>query len=236
VASQAWHSFLRTLREANQLLRADPTGSYAARAAQLRGEAPPTSSVELTNALTKGCVLLTSGRLQGCIEAQLQEFLEQIDSSGITPDAIPETLRAWLCWRFLDEGTGTKEEKTSRVHQQYVPLWTTGVPLPRGTIKTDSLPDKVWNPWPTRVQRLLKHCDIDLFARIKAEHGKPYLEDLKTYVDSLVQFRNEVAHGDEPAPWTAADVRLRMQWAVRLARACDHAIGDQLQSITGTSW
>jgi hypothetical protein len=31
-------------------------------------------------------------------------------------------------------------------------------------------------------------------------------------------------------------VRVRMQWAVRLARACDHAIGEQLQSITGASW
>ncbi len=77
--SRAWADFLEDLREATQLLRADPSSVYASRAASEQNAPAPTTSVALTNALMKGCVMLVSGRLQGCIESQVQEFLERVD-------------------------------------------------------------------------------------------------------------------------------------------------------------
>ncbi len=126
--------------------------------------------------------------------------------------------------------------KTAEAHRRYVSLWSVGATLPAGTIKTDSLPDSVWNPWPRRVQSLLERCDVDLFTRIEHVNGPAYLRDLRISVDTLVKFRNEVSHGNEPTPWTAADVRLRMKWAARLARACDEALGEKLEGIVGQGW
>src|SRR4051794_5785609 len=100
-SSQAWSEFLENLREATTLLRADPASSYAKREAVAKGLPIPTASIALTSAVTKGCVMLVSGRLQGCIASQIEEFLERIDQSGAIVDLIPETLRAQLCrWYY----------------------------------------------------------------------------------------------------------------------------------------
>ncbi len=151
-------------------------------------------------------------------------------------DLIPEVLRAALSERYLPRSARGKLPDIAQRHRRYAPLWTSGAALPVGTIKTDSLPDEVWNPWPDKVQGLLRRCDIELYSEVEQEHGRPYLDDLKQYVEELVRFRNEVAHGDEPSPWTARDVRLRIKWVSRLARACDQALDRRLTTVTGAGW
>lgn len=233
--SQAWNDFLANLREATTLLRADPTSAYVKRRAAADEVAPPPPSISLTNATNKGCVLLLSGRLQGFVAALLEEFLERLDQSGVLVDQIPEKLRAELCRCYYDK-PDPNAHQTMLAHKQYAVLWTPGVALPAGTLKTNSLGDDA-NPWPHIVQGLMRRCGVDLYAQIVAAHSTAYLTDLEEYVGELVRFRNSVAHGDEPTgTWTAADVRLRMRWATRLARACDTALGAQLQAITGDGW
>jgi hypothetical protein len=180
--------------------------------------------------------MLLSGRLQGCISSAIEEFLERIDQSGVVVDQIPETVRAQLCRFYYDNAGRPTEHQTKELHKKYAILWTPGSALPPGTLKPDSLGDD-GNPWPDRVQGLMKRCDVDLYARVTAQHGAPYLDDLKDYVGELMKFRNAVAHGDNPAStWSAGDVRLRMTWAIRLARACDAGLGAKLATITGTGW
>lgn len=233
--SQAWHDFLVNLREATTLLRADPSSAYVARRAAANQVELLAPSIALTNATNKGCVLLLSGRLQGFVSSLLEEFLERVDQSGVIVDQMPEKLRGELC-RCYYEKPNPNWELTMLAHKQYAVLWTPGAALPVGTLKTDSLGDDA-NPWPHIVQGILRRCGVDLYERIVAAHGTPYLRDLEEYVGELVRFRNSVAHGDEPSGnWTAADVRLRMRWATRLARACDAALGDQLEAITGHGW
>lgn len=186
-------------------------------------------------AMTKGCVMLVSGRLQGCIESQTQEFLERIDQSGVATDQLPEILRAELCERYLDRRRA-KPGEVAEMHRRYAVLWVEGRSLPAGTLRTDSLPDRVWNPWPEKVQALLRRCDVNLFERIESRHGPRYLRDLKEYGGELITYRNDVAHGSEPALWTVGDVLLRIRWAQRLARHCDVALGNQLEQITGRGW
>jgi hypothetical protein len=179
---------------------------------------------------------LLSGRLQACIQAQLEEFLERIDQSGVIVDQIPELLRASLCRHYISKSGALTPAETAQLHKAYAILWTQGSALPPGTLKTDSFADEK-NPWPDHVQGLLRRCAVDLRAHVIATSGGAYLEDLEEYVKELVAFRNAVAHGDEPArSWSAGDVRLRMRWATRLARACDDALDSQLVAITGSGW
>lgn len=236
LSSQAWSEFLENLREATTLLRADPTSEYAKRGAAAKGRPAPPASIALTNAVNKGCVMLLSGRLQGCIASLLEEFLERIDESGVVVDLIPETLRAQLCRWYREKPGRLSAEETKVVHTRYAVLWTAGSALPIGTLKTDSLRDD-GNPWPNKVHELMRRCDVDLNAQIVIDHGHTYLDDLQSYVGELMDYRNAVAHGDDPgANWTAADVRLRMTWATRMARACDRGLGTKLTAITGSGW
>ncbi|HZV75507.1 MAG TPA: hypothetical protein VFF79_17490 [Conexibacter sp.] len=229
--SQAWRDFIVNLREATQLLRADPASAGAA-----RHSFPSKSDLALTAALTKGCVMLTSGRLQGCIESQTQEFLERIDESGVMVDSLPEDLRGALCSQYFRGKSTLSSADTIEVHKTYAALWISGTVLPAGLLKTDSLPDEIWNPRPHRVRKLMRRCDIDLFSQIQRDHGSSYLEDMRRYVDELIDFRNAVAHGSEVLLWTAGDVLFRMRWATRLARTCDRALGQKLVEITGDGW
>jgi len=147
-------------------------------------------------------------------------------------------LRAHLCTRYpyAQGDNRSAAEKAAEMHMAYHQLWLSGTDLQPGMIRTGSLPDRVWNPWPKRTQNLLFRCDVDLFNWIITHHGRPYLADMKTYVEDLIKFRNQVAHGDEPAALGAADVRLRMRWAIRMAAACDDALGHKLTTLTGHCW
>jgi hypothetical protein len=236
MSSQAWSDFLVNLREATTLLRADPTSEYAKRRAAINEAALPPPSIALTNAINKGCVLLLSGRLQAFVASLLEEFLERIDQSGVVVDLIPEDLRAQLCRCYYEKSGPPNAFQTMQAHKRYAVLWTAGVVLPAGTIKTDSLRDDK-NPRPDFVKGLMQRCDVDVYKQILVTYGEAYLKDLQEYVGELIDFRNAVAHGDDAAgSWTASDVRLRMRWATRLARACDKALGAQLDAITGTGW
>jgi hypothetical protein len=227
--SSAWRDFLEHLREITELLRVDPASSYAQRKTGHR-----VTNVDLSSALTKAAMLLTSGRLQGCIVSQVQEFLERIDHSGMPVDQIPDVLRAHLALRYpKSEPHEQNVLHAIAVQQANAPLWTAGVNVQPGMIKTSSLPDSVWNPWPNKVQELLGRCDIDLFSYINQQHGSTYLMDLKTNVKELVEFRNKVAHGDEPQPVGTPEVRRSMRWAIRLARASDIAFAEKLTELTG---
>lgn len=234
--SEAWGEFLANLREATTLLRADPTSRYAMRQATMVGASIPAASITQTEAINKGCVLLVSGRLQGYIAAVVEEFLERIDASGVQVDQIPESLRTQLCRWYHAPRKRPSELEIREVHKRYAVLWTAGAALPPGTIKADCF-DEGKNPWSDNVQAQLRRCGVDLFQLVEDSQGAGYLQDLRTYVDELVKFRNSVAHGDNPAnTWTAADVRLRMAWAIRLARACDGYLGEELAAVTGASW
>lgn len=177
---------------------------------------------------------LTSGRLQGCLASQVQEFLERVDQSGITVDHLPEVLRAHLALRYPKDSTNEEAViHAIKVQRANAPLWQTGVVIQPGTIKTACLPDRIWNPWPKKANELLARCDVDLFSWIEQRHDGRYLAEMKAHVGQLVKFRNEVVHGDEPQPVGAAEVWNSMRWAVRLARASDEALGAKLQELTG---
>jgi hypothetical protein len=102
-------------------------------------------------------------------------------------------------------------------------------------IKTGSLVDPVWNPWPSKTQNLLERAGVDLFYYIGQRHGKQYLHDLTAYVGELIEKRNKIAHGDNSVTTTVTDIRRYMQWSSRLARSCDEALGMQLGTIIGSS-
>ncbi|MDO8186391.1 hypothetical protein Q5424_08870 [Conexibacter sp. JD483] len=233
--SQAWGDFIVNLREAVQLLVANPSSPTMQRSMPKPDRRRGGHSGALSMAMTKGCVMLVSGRLQGCLESQAQEFLERIDQSGTATRKLPEVLRAELCERYMDRRKA-KPEQLAEMHRRYAVLWIEEASLPAGTLRTDSLPDRVWNPWPEKAQALLRRCDINLFERIETKHGSRYLRDLKEYGGELVTYRNDVAHGGEPALWTVTDVLLRIRWAQRLARHCDAALGDKLEAVTGRGW
>lgn len=227
--SGSWRDFLDHLREITQLLRADPSSSYSR-----QSNDPRQPNLELSSAITKAAMALTSGRLQGCLTSQVQEFLERLDQSGIPVDQIPEVLRANLALRY--PRSNPSEEKVTHaitVQKANAPLWTSGITVQPGMIKTSSLPDPIWNPSPKKAHELLARCDINLFETIAQEHGTPYLQDLKAYVGDLISFRNKVAHGDEPQPVSTSDVLRSMRWAIRLARASDEALGAKLAQLTG---
>lgn len=228
-SSGAWREFIVNLREITELIRADPASRYAERKTGQRSV-----NVDLTSAITKAAMSLTSGRLQGCLTSQVQEFLEQIDQSEITVDQIPEVLRAQLILRYpkdsSNEGSVTHAIKVQRAN---APLWQSGVVMKPGTIKTGCLPDKIWNPWPRKANELLARCDVDLYECITQRHDERYLHEMKTHVGKLVEFRNEVVHGDEPQSVSIGEVRNSMRWAVRLARAVDEALGAKLSELTG---
>lgn len=232
-SSRAWREFLVNLREITELIRADPASRYAERKTGQR-----IVNVDLTSAITKAAMSLTSGRLQGCLTSQTQEFLERIDQSEIEADLIPEVLRANLVLRYPKASANEAAiAHAIKVQQAYAPLWQSGVVMPPGTIKTGCLPDRIWNPWPKRAHELLARCDVDLFAWIAQKHDARYLSELQTHVGRLVKFRNEVVHGDEPQPVSMGEVWKSMRWAVRLARAVDQALGTKLSELTGgTGW
>jgi hypothetical protein len=227
--SASWRDFLDHLREITQLIRADPSSRYAE-----RRTGQHTVNVDLTSAITKAAMSLTSGRLQGCLASQVQEFLERVDQSGIFVDQIPEVLRAHLALRYPREATDEgKVSHAIRTQRANALLWQSGFVMQPGTIKTASLPDSVWNPWPKKANQLLMRCDVDLFDWIRQRHSDRYLHELQTYVDQLVKFRNEVVHGDEPQPVGIAEVWKCMRWAARMARNSDEALGDKLAELTG---
>jgi hypothetical protein len=228
-SSASWRDFLEHLREITQLIRADPSSRYAERRTGMH-----MVNVDLTSAITKAAMSLTSGRLQGCLVSQVQEFLERVDQSEIIVDQIPEVLRAHLALRYpKDVDDESKVAHAIKVQRANAQLWQSGVVMQPGTIKTACLPDPVWNPWPKKANQLLKRCDVDLFDWIRLNHSHQYLRELQIYIGQLVQFRNEVVHGDEPQPVGIAEVWLSMRWAARMARNSDEALGNKLTELTG---
>jgi hypothetical protein len=226
--SASWQDFLRHLREITQLIRADPSSRYYERKTGQRAV-----NVDLTSAITKAAMSLTSGRLQGCLSSQVQEFLERIDQSGLRVEQIPEVLRAQLILRYPKEGSGEAVAHTIKVQRATAALWQPGAVMQAGTIKTSCLPDSVWNPWPKKANQLLARCDVDLFDWIVEAHGRRYLSEMQAEIAKLVKFRNEVVHGDEPQPVSTGEVWRSIRWAARLARDSDDALGARLAELTG---
>lgn len=226
--SASWQAFLGHLREITQLIRADPSSRYSERRVGRQ-----TANADLTSAITKAAMSLTSGRLQGCLSSQVQEFLEGIDQSGMHVDQIPEVLRANLILRYPKQRTDDSIAHTIKAQQATATLWQHGAVVQTGTIRTSCLPDAVWNPWPKKASQLLARCDVDLYAWIIETHGGRYLGEMKTEVSKLVKFRNEVVHGDEPQPVSTAEVWRSIRWAARLARDADDALGEKLAQLTG---
>ncbi len=226
--SASWRAFLASLREVTQLIRADPSSRYAERKNGRRSV-----NVDLTSAITKAAMSLTSGRLQGCLSSQVQEFLERIDQSGIPVEHIPEVLRAHLLLRYPRRGSESNVAYAITVQRANADLWQPGNVVRPGTITTSCLPNPTWNPSPSQASELLARCDIDFFSWIESRHGPRYLYELRTEVEKLVTFRNEVVHGDEPQPLSTAEVWTRMKWAARLARNADDALAAKLGELTG---
>jgi hypothetical protein len=226
--SVSWRDFLANLREITQLIRADPSSRYAERENGQRAV-----NVDLTSAITKAAMSLTSGRLQGCLSAQVQEFLERIDQSGMPVEQIPDALRAHLALRYPKRRSEDAVAHAVKVQRANAALWQPGNVVRPGTITTSCLPDPVWNPSPKRVDQLLARCDIDLFTWVDSRNGGRYLDEMKREVNKLVNFRNEVVHGDEPQPLSIAEVWSCMKWAARLARNADDALAAKLTELTG---
>jgi RiboL-PSP-HEPN len=227
--SASWRAFLGHLREITQLIRADPSSRYAER----KNGGKQAANVDLTSAITKAAMSLTSGRLQGCLSSQVQEFLEHIDQSGMPVDQIPEVLRAHLVLRYPQRKSESSVNYAIRVQKANAELWQARSVVGVGSIITSSLSDAIWNPWPKKADELLGRCDIDLFSWIEERHGPRYLSELKSEVAKLVKFRNEVVHGDEPQPVGISEVWLCMRWSTRLARNADEALGAKLAELTG---
>lgn len=227
-SSTSWRAFLGHLREITQLIRADPSSRYAER----ENDGQKVVNVDLTSAITKASMSLTSGRLQGCLSSQVQEFLERIDQSEMPVDQIPEVLRGNLALRHPKQKAESGVSYAIKVQKANASLWQPGSLVQAGTITTSCLPDPVWNPWPKKAKQLLARCDVDLFVWIEERHGARYLGELKSEVNKLVKFRNEVVHGDEPQPVSINEVWLCMRWAARLARNADDALGAKLTELT----
>ena len=225
----SWRDFLGHLREITQLIRADPSSRSSERKWGQRAV-----NADLTSARTKAAMSLTSGRLQGCLSSQVQEFLERLDQSGLRAEQIPEVLRAQLILRYPKEGSDNSVAHTIKVQRASAVLWQPGAVMQSGTIKTSCLPDSVWNPWPKKASQLLARCDVDLFGWINEAHGGRYLSEMQEEVAKLVKFRNEVVHGDEPQPVSTGEVWKSIRWASRLARNSDDALGAKLVELTGS--
>src|SRR5206468_612042 len=99
-----------------------------------------------------------------------------------------------------------------------------------------SLTDPSANPWPGSVASLMKLVDVDLFEELRHTGGVPWKTGVKDNVTELVLSRNKIAHGDDTVQVTADDVRRLMQWATRMARATDLALGLKLRALTGSDW
>lgn len=232
MSSRAWDEYLENLREMTSLLRSDPGGqSWSDRHGLDRYDDP-----QLTRALVRASGLLSVGRLQGCVEAQVQEFLELIEERCETFGDVPRALRANLARKFISENDLKKSEPYAELVESYASLFEDPAPLLAGTLKTDSFTDGSSNPWPDVVQGVLKLCGLDAYKRIKEIHSKSYLAEQKHYVEELIRFRNAIAHGSDPAPWTHSDLRLRLRWSIRFARDIDRIVEEGLVTITGEGW
>ncbi len=168
----------------------------------------------------------------------IQEFLEQIDVSGLDVALLPDELKAELCVRFPFP-TSLRDKPRAQaemVHRSYSVLWQHGTPLPAGTVRTDSLTDPSANPWPSSIATLLRIADVHVFEQMRIASGVSWVTGVKTNVRELVMSRNRIAHGNDTVSVTADDVRRLMQWATRFARASDEGLGIKLQELTGTAW
>jgi RiboL-PSP-HEPN len=234
--SLAWRAYLDRLREVAQLLRADPASRYG------KGHIAPVAltseQVRLSVALSRGALVLTCSHLQGYFSSVLQEFLEQLDGSGVDVARLPKELKAELCLRFPypDSLKDKPRDQAELLHRTYSPLWRDGTPLPAGTIRTGSLTDPSANPWPASIASLLRTAGVDVFEYVRLTSGVAWVTGIKTNVRELVQSRNKVAHGDDTVSVTADDVRRLMQWATRLARAADATLGAKLGELTNATW
>lgn len=224
--SDAWLEFVAELRLTVQLLKVEPE------LVRSTGRATTDASI----ARVRGSVLLISGHLQGCVEAQIEEFLEAIDGREVPAGAIPESIRGNLAQRYFGRRDKPTPADVATAHRRYAPLWHDEAPIPSGTIKTASIPDEIWNPWPDKIRTMVKRCDVDVYEVFGSAYGPQELANAKARLEELVRFRNDVAHGSTPFSWTPGDVRLRLRSAVRFARAVDSGLGDQLTAITGRGW
>jgi hypothetical protein len=230
--SLAWLEFLDRLREVASLWRIDPLSPY------FRGSpASATPSVRVSAALGRAAILLTSAHLQGYLESVTQEFLERIDGSGVDVARISLRLRGELSARFPPSGdTMPRYEKAAEAHRDYLPLWTDGIAIPVGTIRTDSLTDSVWNPWWKAVKALLERADVELWGELVVRYGPADAGDVVTHLDELVESRNKLAHGDNSVSATPTDLLRYARAAARMARATDASLDGRLTSVIGVGW
>ncbi|WP_144440910.1 MAE_28990/MAE_18760 family HEPN-like nuclease [Streptomyces roseifaciens] len=206
--------FIDSLREVETLLAAGPSQPLGH-----GGTVDQAQDRELTNAVTRACVVMLVAHFEGFVKAALTELIDEICEAKPPTRRIPDGLLELHTRERIQEIFGSEGpdriHKTRRLFSTYAPLWEEDRSINPQVLSAKILTRQFTNARPEILDNVFRLLDVhDLISQIEAHVNRAIVNrgDEATSVKvavkltEIVSRRNKIAHGDRSEKPTQFEV------------------------------
>lgn len=217
MASTAFSALVSALDEVSHLEEANPSPT---------GAAP--RRPEITRVIGRASVVLLSSHFERYIYRINEETTAYLAAEGVTGDQLPNDVRLLHSKPAIDDTFAVSWVNRATPLTQFVTtdlwLWQSGV---SGELDSARLLAWMKAPNPKNLVRYYRYWEIeDIFSAITRRSNTR--RDLRLSIQTLVEKRNNIAHGDLAEQATQRDVRV---FATAVRTFCDRADGKLARQI-----
>lgn len=183
----------------------------------------------------RSCTVLLCSHYERYIYALNEATVDFLNHLQISTDQVPEAIKLHQCREAVDLLAQSQWTKRGPRLEAFVggdlELWRHGVPAP--TINPDPLLSWMKSPKVESVIRYFKLFDFDVFGRIcRTESARRHM---RRTIQSLVDNRNAIAHGDRNAQPGSPELSSFVDAAARFCDRTDREFGKHLRTQYGQS-
>jgi len=224
MSTRALEGLRQGVAEVDYLMRADPAPW---------GKLSP--EPEITRAVLRSAVVLLSSHLEGYLRSVTTEVVEEINNSTVDPRLLEERLRLQHSRVAITDVIERKWENRAKALEGFIRSegWLWGGEN-RQPLSAESLLSWMKTPKPDRIVRLYRLWGIkDIITRItRTDHTR---RDFRLHLETLVDKRNNIAHGDFATEATTADIRLYRGAVSNFCERADRALLQHLSTVLGVA-
>ncbi|MFF1963366.1 MAE_28990/MAE_18760 family HEPN-like nuclease [Streptomyces sp. NPDC058232] len=212
--SDSYAEFIDSLREVRTLLAAGPSQPLGH-----KGATDQAQDRELTNALTRACVVMLVAHFEGFIKAALTELIDEICETKPPARRIPDGLLELHTRERIQEIFGTdgpdRIHKTRRLFSTYAPLWDEDRSINPRILSATILTRQFTNAKPEVLESVFALLDVqDVIPQLESHVNQALIArgdeatSIKVAVKltEIVNRRNKIAHGDRSEKPTQFEV------------------------------
>jgi hypothetical protein len=229
--------FMDSLREIDLLLSVEPSRSVES--GLPRGKQ---SGRELSNAITRSCMVMLVAHFEGFVKSALSELVHEICAAKPPTSRIPDPLLELMTRGRIEEIFGTsgpdRIHRTRKLFTSYAQLWDDGRVIDPRLLSDKILMRQFTNARPEVIQAVFALLDIaDAMAEIetsvntaiasRGDEATTIRVDFK--LKEIVERRNSIAHGDRDEMPTPLEVENYKVFLSDVARAIAEMVHKRIE-------